>query len=45
MEQALSSLYDAEAKLRYLMGMAATDGRLIRPIDEPTTAKVSFDWY
>ncbi len=27
------------------MGIAATDGRLIRPIDEPTTAKVSFDWY
>ena len=26
------------------MGLAATDGRLIRPIDEPTTAKVSFDW-
>ncbi len=44
-EQALSSLYDTEAKLRYLMGIAATDGRLIRPIDEPTTAKISFDWY
>jgi outer membrane protein TolC len=43
-EQALSALYDTEAKLRYLMGLAATDGRLIRPIDEPTTAKVSFDW-
>ena len=24
--------------------MAATDGRLIRPKDEPTTAKVAFDW-
>ncbi len=44
-EQALSSLYESEAKLRYLMGLAATDGRLIRPLDEPTTAKVSFDWY
>jgi outer membrane protein TolC len=43
-EQSLSALYDTEAKLRYLMGLAATDGRLIRPIDEPTTAKVSFDW-
>ena len=43
-ETALSALYDTEAKLRYLMGLAATDGRLIRPIDEPTTAKVSFDW-
>ena len=26
------------------MGLAATDGRLIRPADEPTTAKVAFDW-
>ena len=43
-EQNLSALYDTEAKLRYLMGLAATDGRLIRPIDEPTTAKVTFDW-
>ena len=43
-EQNLSTLYDVEAKLRYLMGLAATDGRLIRPIDEPTTAKVAFDW-
>jgi outer membrane protein TolC len=44
-EQGLSSLYESEAKLRYLMGLAATDGRLIRPADQPTTAKVSFDWY
>jgi hypothetical protein len=44
-EQALTQLYEVEAKLRYLMGLAATDGRLIRPIDEPTAAKVVFDWY
>ena len=44
-EQSLKSLYDTEAKLRYLMGLAATDGRMIRPKDEPTTAKVTFDWY
>ena len=31
-------------KLRYMMGLAASDGRLIRPKDEPTTAKVTFDW-
>jgi outer membrane protein TolC len=43
-EQSLNSLYANEAKLRYLLGLAATDGRLIRPKDEPTTAKVSFDW-
>ncbi len=44
-EQSLNALYSAEAKLRYLLGLAATDGRLIRPKDEPTTAKVVFDWY
>jgi outer membrane protein TolC len=44
-EQSLNSLYSTEAKLRYLLGIAATDGRLVRPKDEPTTAKVSFDWY
>ncbi len=26
------------------MGLTATDGRLIQPADEPTTAKVAFDW-
>ena len=26
------------------MGLAATDGRLIRPADEATTARVAFDW-
>jgi outer membrane protein TolC len=26
------------------MGVAATDGRLIRPIEKPTVDKVSFDW-
>ena len=43
-EQSLNNLYATEAKLRYMMGLAATDGRLIRPKDEPTTAKVVFDW-
>ena len=43
-EQSLNNLYATEAKLRYLLGLAATDGRLIRPKDEPTTAKVVFDW-
>ncbi|MGQ9769548.1 MAG: TolC family protein [Thermogutta sp.] len=44
-EQALSSLYKAENNLRYLMGLAATDGRLIRPKDEPTRAKVAFNFH
>jgi len=44
-EDALSQLYGIENRLRYLMGLAATDGRLIRPADEPTSARVHFDWY
>lgn len=44
-ENALSNLYSTENNLRYMMGLAVTDGRLIRPADEPTTARVSFDWY
>jgi outer membrane protein TolC len=43
-ERSLNDLYVTEAKLRYLLGLAATDGRLIRPKDEPTTAKTAFDW-
>ena len=26
------------------MGISSSDGRLIRPADEPTTARVTFDW-
>ncbi len=44
-EQALSNLYKAENNLRYLMGLAATDGRLIRPSDEPSRARVEFDFH
>jgi outer membrane protein TolC len=34
----------AERRLRYLMGLPASDGCLLRPIDEPILAKVGFDW-
>ena len=44
-EQASSDLFAIENQLRFMMGIAATDGRLIRPIDEPTTAFVKFDWH
>jgi outer membrane protein TolC len=44
LESALRDLYNTEGRLRFLMGLAATDGRLIRPIDEPTIAEVHFDW-
>ena len=43
-ESALRTLYDSENELRLLMGLAATDGRLIRPKDDPTLARVEFDW-
>ncbi|HWB07768.1 MAG TPA: M56 family metallopeptidase [Pirellulales bacterium] len=43
-ENTVDLLYKAESRLRYTMGLAPTDGRLIRPSDEPTTAEVRFDW-
>ena len=44
LETALRDLYNVENRLRYLMGIAATDGRLIRPSDEPTAAHINHDW-
>lgn len=43
-ETALRELYNAENELRLLMGLTATDGRLIRPKDEPTLVRVNFEW-
>jgi outer membrane protein TolC len=43
-EEALTDVYRCENRLRYMMGISASDGRLIRPADEPTTARISFDW-
>ncbi len=43
-EQSQANLFRREASLRYLLGLAPADGRLIRPSDEPTTAKFVFDW-
>ncbi len=43
-EAALTNLFRIENRMRYMMGLAATDGRLIRPVDEPTTARIDFDW-
>lgn len=39
-----TGLYAAEQQLRYLVGLAATDGELIRPTTEPTDTKVVYDW-
>ncbi len=38
-------VFGRERELRYLMGWASSDGRLLRPSDKPTTARVEFDWY
>jgi len=46
-ESALGSttgLYAVEQRLRYLIGMPATDGQLVKPVTEPIDAKVVFDW-
>ncbi len=43
-EQAQVQLYHTESRLRFLLGIPATDGRLIRPKDDPTTARIDFDW-
>ena len=37
-------VYGRERNLRELMGLAPTDGRLVRPIEEPTLVRVGFDW-
>ncbi|MGQ9576723.1 MAG: TolC family protein [Thermoguttaceae bacterium] len=42
--QAQTNLYKTERILRYMIGLAAADGRLIYPKDEPTTAWVPYNW-
>ena len=37
-------VYGRERELREVMGLAATDGRLVRPVDEPSLARVEHDW-
>ena len=41
---AYNNLLNAEGQLRFLLGWSATDGRFIRPVDEPVKAPVEFDW-
>jgi outer membrane protein TolC len=40
----LPGLYSMERQLRRLLGLPATDGRLIRPSQDPLRALVRFDW-
>jgi outer membrane protein TolC len=44
LEEGKRDLLIAERQLRFLMGIAPSDGRVIRPIDQPTLARVEFDW-
>lgn len=39
-----TGLYSAEQKLRYLLGMPASDGKIIKPITDPLDSLVVFDW-
>lgn len=42
--RANGGVHVAERRLRMLMGLPPSDGRLLRPADEPINATVSFDW-
>lgn len=44
LETAQHELFETESRLRWLMGLTSSDGRVIRPKDEPTLAEVQFDW-
>jgi outer membrane protein TolC len=34
-----------ERRLRLLIGLPITDGRMLRPSDQPKLAKIDYDWY
>jgi outer membrane protein TolC len=40
----IGGVHVVERRLRLLMGIPLADGRLARPTDEPTLARVAFDW-
>ena len=44
-ETALNQIYTSEAEIRRLMGLPPNDGRVIRPLEEPATAKFVPDWH
>jgi outer membrane protein TolC len=43
-EVAQSNLFKTENTLRYIIGLTSTDGRLIRPVDDPVIAPLKLDW-
>jgi outer membrane protein TolC len=44
-ELAQNNLFKAESAMRYILGLTVSDGRLIRPIDDPITAPIQLDWH
>ncbi|MEQ9410931.1 MAG: TolC family protein [Fuerstiella sp.] len=43
--QMAGGVLTAERRLRLMIGLAAADGQLIRPSEEPTMADIHFDWH
>ncbi len=44
LKSAIQDLHNKENRLRFFMGITATDGRLLSPTDVPNEATVQFDW-
>ncbi len=42
---AYNNVLNAEGALRFLLGWSATDGQMLRPIDEPVMAPLEFEWF
>lgn len=40
----VGGVYFLERRLRYIVGLPANDGALLRPADEPVLARIEFDW-
>lgn len=44
LKQANLARLQQESRLRHLLGVSGSDGRLLQPIDNPTKARVEYDW-
>lgn len=44
-DSARSRIFEIETRLRRLMSLPVNDGRVIRPLTSPVTAKIVSDWY
>lgn len=40
----IGGLQSTERRLRLMTGLSITDGEMLRPVDEPKTADIIFDW-